>query len=152
MKEGLDEFRRQARLVRQGLLDRDAVLAGLRKFRPDRGDGLAVVQLSGGDQAGDHEGGHRLGGGKHRRQGVDSEGPGARAVGEAADQVDDNFPFYGQAEPRAQLLAAGEIGGEGLANLVVLWRAKAADVIFAQGPILSGRISGRNHGPFVSLE
>ena len=57
---------RKARLVRQGLLDRDLALAVLREFRPHIGDGLVIGQPSFVDEPGHHQGRHGLGGRKQR--------------------------------------------------------------------------------------
>ena len=64
----------QARLVRQGLFDRDRPLARLGEFWPDRSHGLAIGKFTRLHQARDQQGGERLSGGKDRRQGLGIEG------------------------------------------------------------------------------
>ncbi len=113
--DGIDEGG-QAVLVRQALLDGDPGLSGGGELRPDVRDALAVGEPALAHQPGHHQGGDRLGGREHRRQGVRAERAGHGAVGEARHQVDHHLAVEGGAEPRAQLPALGEIGGEGVAD------------------------------------
>ncbi len=106
----------QAVLVREALADGDVLLSGIREFRPDLGHPLAVVEPSLAHQPRQHEGGHRLGGGEHRRQGVGAEGNGPVAVGPAGHQVDDHLPLDGDGKAGAELGPFGEVGDEGVAD------------------------------------
>lgn len=65
------------------------------------------------DKAGDHQGGHGLGGGKQRGQGVGAERLGARPIGVTGPQIDDQLAIADQGDPRAELPALRKIGLEG---------------------------------------
>ncbi len=129
----------QTVLVRQALFDGDVPLAALGELGPDFRDLLAVIQAALADQAADHHGGDRLGGGEHRRQGVRPEGRPGDAVGEPGHQVDDDLALDGGREAGAQLLALGEIGDEGVAHGHEAVRADAPD------------LDGRRHQPRRSI-
>ena len=119
---------REALLMAHHLFDGDLALAGLGELRPDVGDGLGVVELSGVDQPGDQQRRHRLGGREHRRQGALVEGLGALAVGEAGPEVDDQFAALHEGKARAQLLAGGEVRLEGGADGGEALGAEAVDL------------------------
>lgn len=114
--------------MRQSLLDGDLRLAGLGERRPDLSDRLVVSQPALVHEAGDHQGGHGLGGGKQRGQGVGGERLGARPVGVAGPQVDDQLAVPDQGKPRAELCALREIGLEGGGDGLEAWGDVAADL------------------------
>ena len=125
---GLVGEAREPRLVGQGLLDGDVLLAALRELGPDVGDGLVVGQASLVHQTRDQQGRHRLGGREQGRQGVGAEGDLALAVGEAAHQVDDDLAVDRQGKARAQFAVVGEVRLERLADAGEAVGAQAVDL------------------------
>ena len=123
---------REPGLVAHHLLDGDLALAALRELRPDAGDGLAVVELSGIHQPGDQQGRDGLGAGEDGGQRRLIEGPRALTVGISAPEVDDGLSAVDEGEARAQFLTALEIGLEGRAHRGEGRRAGSEDFGSAQ--------------------
>src|SRR5581483_10535094 len=103
---------RQAGLVVEEQADRDRLLARLGELGPVAGDGGVEVEQAARDEDVAAKGGSALGAGPDQADRVALPRPARRTIGEAAPQIDDNFPIDSHADGRADLAALLEIALE----------------------------------------
>ncbi len=112
----------------ENLFDGQGALAGGGEVRPDLSHRRVIGEPLLAHQAGDHQGGDGLGGGKESGEGVRAKGAGFGAVGPAAHEVDDDLALHRQGEASAQLQALGKVAIKDLAHGGEAGRAETDDL------------------------
>jgi len=107
--------------------DGDVLLARLAELRPVARHRGVQIDLPAVGQQMDTGAGQPLGTGVDAGQGVSSPWPQARGVGEATPQIDDEVAFHPDRNRSADVVAIGEVRGEGVAHPLEAGRARTVD-------------------------
>ncbi len=102
--------------MRERFSDRERAFSVGGEFGPVVGDRRVVVELAALHERGDHQRSDRLGGGINRAEGGVGPWLLARAISEAATQVDDQFVASKGGKRRAMFKAFSKVLLEGLAD------------------------------------